>query len=73
MHRLDSIAAKLVRLGSEAAKASDQDAADGPRAAVAAILRETTSGDGAELFFVPADLMQRRGAEQIERDAIFAF
>lgn len=48
--RLDSIAAKLTRLGHDPGGAAGDG--DGPHAAVAAILREGTPGKGAELFFI---------------------
>lgn len=50
MYRLEGIAEKLARLGREAG--GPALAEDGPRAAVAAILRPDPSGEGAELFFI---------------------
>ena len=48
MFDLDALALKLARLREEAAHAAEQE---GPRAAVAAILRDG-NGQGAELFFI---------------------
>jgi 8-oxo-dGTP pyrophosphatase MutT (NUDIX family) len=47
MARLTTLVAKLAALGSD-----HGTALDGPRAAVAAILREPPGADGAELFFI---------------------
>jgi 8-oxo-dGTP pyrophosphatase MutT (NUDIX family) len=49
VHRLDAIARALSRLGKEEGPELDAGA---PRAAVAAILRESPAADGAELFFI---------------------
>lgn len=49
--RLDTIAEKLaLRLGRDAGGPADPE--EGPRAAVALILRERASRDGAEIFFI---------------------
>lgn len=55
MTRLDEIRSKLMALGGDHGASTD-----GPRAAVAAILRELPGGEGADLFFIrraehPAD------------------
>ncbi|MBX3264543.1 MAG: CoA pyrophosphatase [Labilithrix sp.] len=47
MTRLDAMAAKLAALGGDHGVGSE-----GPRAAVAAILRELPGADGADLFFI---------------------
>jgi 8-oxo-dGTP pyrophosphatase MutT (NUDIX family) len=55
MTRLDAITTKLIALGGDHGVSTE-----GPRAAVAAILRELPGGEGADLFFIrraehPAD------------------
>jgi 8-oxo-dGTP pyrophosphatase MutT (NUDIX family) len=50
VYRLDSISERLSRLGR--AEDAAPKPGDGPQAAVAAILRESSGGEGAEVFFI---------------------